>query len=174
MDLWPLQRFTGVSGRTAARRRLLWEKLPLVLVAAGSSIVTILAQRAGTAMVQLEALPLGARLGNAVLSYGVYLMQAVWPARLAVHYPHPGTDLPLFPTLSALALRPDYAQAWNNLGVALARRGRHAEARTKFEAAVALRQDYGRAWLNLAAACLVTGDMAAWAEAMARARDLGL
>ena len=74
----------------------------------------------------------------------------------------------------ALALRPDYAQAWNNLGVTLARQGRHAEARTKFEAAVALRQDYGRAWLNLAAACLVTGDMAAWAEAMTRARDLGL
>ena len=38
-------------------------------------------------------LPLRFRLANAVYSYAIYLWKGVWPARLAVFYPHPGTTL---------------------------------------------------------------------------------
>ena len=37
-----------------------------------------------------ESLPLGARVGNALISYGRYLGKLFWPADLAVYYPHPG------------------------------------------------------------------------------------
>ena len=37
-----------------------------------------------------ESLPLGARLGNALISYGRYLGKLFWPVNLAVYYPHPG------------------------------------------------------------------------------------
>ena len=37
-----------------------------------------------------EGLPLGARVGNALISYCRYLGKLFWPAELAVFYPHPG------------------------------------------------------------------------------------
>ena len=37
-----------------------------------------------------ESLPLGARVGNALISYGRYLGKLFWPTDLAVVYPHPG------------------------------------------------------------------------------------
>ena len=41
-------------------------------------------------MTAAESLPLGARVGNALISYGRYLGKLFWPADLAVFYPHPG------------------------------------------------------------------------------------
>ena len=38
----------------------------------------------------VENLPLGARVGNALVSYCRYLGKLFWPADLAVFYPHPG------------------------------------------------------------------------------------
>jgi protein O-GlcNAc transferase len=52
----------------------------------------------------------------------------------------------------AVALRPDVAEAHNDLGVVLGARGRFAEAAASFERAVALRPDYADAHNNLAAA----------------------
>ena len=37
-----------------------------------------------------ESLPLGARIGNALISYCRYLGKLFWPTDLAVFYPHPG------------------------------------------------------------------------------------
>jgi glycosyltransferase involved in cell wall biosynthesis len=50
----------------------------------------------------------------------------------------------------ALALRPDYPEALNNLGIAHANRGRLAEAVASYRAAIALRPDYAEALINLA------------------------
>jgi tetratricopeptide (TPR) repeat protein len=66
------------------------EKLPFLALALASGIVTILAQRAGEAIRSFEALPLGTRLANACLAWVTYLAKSVWPAKLAVFYPHPG------------------------------------------------------------------------------------
>ena len=38
----------------------------------------------------VENLPLGARVGNALISYCRYLGKMFWPTDLAVFYPHPG------------------------------------------------------------------------------------
>ncbi len=93
LDAWPLRRLASeppAPGLLAPRlRALLWEKLPLFALAAAASILTYLAQRHGGAEVRLEAIPLGSRLANAVVSYGAYLTQTVWPAGLASFYPHP-------------------------------------------------------------------------------------
>src|SRR6202011_2495913 len=49
----------------------------------------------------------------------------------------------------AVALRPDVAEAHNDLGVVLGARGRLAEAATAFQRAAALRPDYAEAHANL-------------------------
>src|SRR5262245_24914360 len=73
----------------AARARVVFEKLPFLVLSAASSAVTLVAQRAGGAVASLEALPLGERIGNAAVAYATYLLQTAWPRGLAVFYPHP-------------------------------------------------------------------------------------
>jgi protein O-mannosyl-transferase len=81
LDLWPLKR-TGV-------RTLLWEKIPLVLLAIAASIITLLAQRKGGAVQSLASIPLAARAANAVMAYVIYIANFIWPAGLACFYPYP-------------------------------------------------------------------------------------
>jgi len=92
LDVWPLRR--------AVRRSLLLEKLPLVAMAAGASVVTFLAQRSVGAVATLAGTPLPLRLANAVVSYVVYIRDMIWPADLAVLYPLPQT-LPVFEVAAA-------------------------------------------------------------------------
>jgi Flp pilus assembly protein TadD len=84
LDFWPLGRW-----RRGAAGHLVAEKLPLVALVALAGWVAILAQRAAGAVATLDVLPFGERLGNALVSYGVYLRMIVWPAGLAFYYPHP-------------------------------------------------------------------------------------
>ncbi len=98
LDYWPAQRL-GFARRTdgrfslAASGRLLWplvrEKLPWLALAAVSSWLTLLCQWSIHAVGSLEAFPLHRRLLNAILSYGTYLGQGMWPAELAAFYPYP-------------------------------------------------------------------------------------
>ena len=98
LDYWPLGRLTETGTETKAilraGGRLVAEKVPLFAVAAASSVVTILVQRAGKSMAALEVLPVGLRVGNALVSYVRYVFMTLWPRGLAVFYPHPGSDLP--------------------------------------------------------------------------------
>jgi len=66
------------------------EKAPFLLLAALASIVTFLVHQRAGSLVAGQGLPLGARVGNALVSYGRYLGELFWPADLAVFYPHPG------------------------------------------------------------------------------------
>ena len=84
LDYWPLQRLQlGTS-------RLIIEKIPFLLLAAASSIVTFFVQRHGGAVSSLEGVPMTARVGNAFVSYVRYLGKLFWPTRLSPLYPHPG------------------------------------------------------------------------------------
>ena len=84
LDVWPLAR----TGRVALRS--LWlEKLPFFAVAAASAVLTWMAQHAGGAVGELEALSLSARLGAAGAGVLAYLRASVWPSGLAAFYPHP-------------------------------------------------------------------------------------
>jgi protein O-mannosyl-transferase len=92
VDYWPLQRDEDLPFN---RRwsRLSLEKLPLLAMSAASSFVTVVAQRSGGAVVGVSELPLSLRLGNATLSYVFYIGKTLWPAKLAMFYPHPQNSL---------------------------------------------------------------------------------
>jgi tetratricopeptide (TPR) repeat protein len=100
LDFWPLGRWS-VGKRE--RAGLILEKTPLLLMAAASSVVTFLVQRAGGAVRSFESFPLSVRIGNALVAYAGYLKMFVWPTRLVVFYPHPGA-LPAWKVLGALLL----------------------------------------------------------------------
>jgi tetratricopeptide (TPR) repeat protein len=78
IDFWPL-------------RRLAWpkavvEKLPLFALSAAASVITYRVQQGSGAV---NPIGFGARVQNALVSYGVYVGQTVWPVDLAVFYPFP-------------------------------------------------------------------------------------
>jgi len=93
MDFWPLRRMAESTqpGRLAASRlfALLLEKAPLLIMAAASCVITVVAQRAGGAVAGLQEVPLSARIGNAAVSYLAYIGKMIWPMKLAAFYPHP-------------------------------------------------------------------------------------
>jgi len=111
-DYWPLQR---IGARSAADgspapstprtfRYLVWEKLPLFILAAADSVVTMLAQRAGNAVRTVTEVSLSARLENVFVSYVRYIGKALWPSRLAAMYPRPANSLPAWQTVGAVVL----------------------------------------------------------------------
>ncbi len=127
LDYWPLGRFAGSSLRVltpqkapphcnggafgntnlfeavlrrfSSSRRLVIEKLPLLLLVAASCVATLAAQ--GEDSVTNERYPLGWRMGNALISYVTYLRQSLCPWDLAVLYPRLGLALPLGEVLAA-------------------------------------------------------------------------
>ena len=103
LDRWPLERLGSAEGRGGLGARIL-EKLPLILAAAASSAVTVVAQSRGGAASSLEAIPLAARLANAAESYALYLRKTLVPFGLAIFYPHPalyGRGVRLLPGILA-------------------------------------------------------------------------
>ncbi len=110
LDYWPLERMqignldaSSVPGVPFAK--LLFEKVPLLVLSAASAWITVAAQRSGQAVGSLQQFPLALRSENAIVSYGLYLWRTVWPAGLAALYPHPTTALPAWQwILSTLVL----------------------------------------------------------------------
>jgi Flp pilus assembly protein TadD len=98
-------------GRAAAR----W--WPLFAMAAASSAVTFVVQRASGGVVSFEHVPFVHRLSNALLSVWRYVGQTAWPASLAPFYPFPRAPSPALAALAAAGI----ALA---TGAALARRAR--------------------------------------------------
>jgi tetratricopeptide (TPR) repeat protein len=81
LDYWPLRRLES----WLRLRPLLWEKLPLCLLALLSCVATVLAQK--QAIEAVEPAPFSVRLANAVVAYAVYLGKFIWPGKLAALYP---------------------------------------------------------------------------------------
>jgi len=102
LDYWPLGRFA--AKKKDSNRRLLYEKLPLFLLAAGSCIITFIAQRSYGAVASLHHIPAGLRVANALVSYVVYIGKTILPVKLSAFYPHPHS-VPVWETaLSAIVL----------------------------------------------------------------------
>ena len=105
LDYWPLARCSRQN-----LRGLLVEKAPFFLLSAIMSGVTYVIQRNAGAMSTIFtglSLSFGARLENALVSYGRYLGKLFWPVDLCAHYPHPGywpTQKVLFAGLLVLGL----------------------------------------------------------------------
>ncbi|MBI9073850.1 MAG: tetratricopeptide repeat protein [Desulfatibacillum sp.] len=87
LDFWPLGRFKQEGWRPV------WEKTPLIGLCLVFGLLTLYAQNLYQGIQGLEQFPLGARLGNAVYSYGVYVWKSLWPVGLGVFYPHPGLNI---------------------------------------------------------------------------------
>jgi Flp pilus assembly protein TadD len=104
LDVWPLERVAMATRPLPALARAAAGKAPFFLLAAASSAVTFLVQRAGGAVGTLESYPLPVRMANAAVAYAGYLRRLVWPANLAVFYPHPGRSLPLAQVAAACVL----------------------------------------------------------------------
>jgi tetratricopeptide (TPR) repeat protein len=105
LDYWPLGRVAGLeSGRFKLRPAipLLIEKTPLLVLSAASCLVTFLVQKSGGA--QAEPLPLTWRIGNAITAYVTYVLQMIWPIKLAPLYPHPEGTLPAWAVVGALLI----------------------------------------------------------------------
>jgi Flp pilus assembly protein TadD len=103
LDYWPLGRIG--TRRSEVRRRLptlVMEKIPLFALSALSCMATLFAQRQGPTAI--DQLPFLWRLENAFVTYVTYVWQMLWPARLAVFYPHPNDRLPLLEVTGAIAL----------------------------------------------------------------------
>jgi hypothetical protein len=98
LDFWPLRRFAAEeAGRT---RAILTEKIPFFALSIGAAAATWLAQSGAGALAVASSFPLGERVANAVVSCARYLVDMVWPARLAVFYPHPSSIGDRVPTAS--------------------------------------------------------------------------
>ncbi len=107
LDFWPLGRLclihdtrNVVTGQHTNERldifRLVWEKVPFFALAVVSSVVTFIVQERGGAMELLKTYSLQTRIINAFVAYMEYIVNMIWPVKLAVLYPHPGNSLPLW------------------------------------------------------------------------------
>jgi tetratricopeptide (TPR) repeat protein len=128
IDFWPLQRHRNGSDSKPAilpsqpvtLSRLALEKIPFLLGSLLIGIATIMAQKGGGAIGSLHDYTIGVRLANALVSYGAYIQNTVWPFQLAPFYPHPGSYplwkpvvvLLLLALTSVLAIRYRKQQPW--------------------------------------------------------------
>jgi tetratricopeptide (TPR) repeat protein len=113
LDFWPLQRLqlpalqsskfkvqgsrfkisapagsaqSATVRQTAPFSRLIWDKVPFLLLSAASCVVTFLVQQKGGAVLDVKNFPVGTRVANALMSYVRYLGKMVWPEHLAALY----------------------------------------------------------------------------------------
>lgn len=100
LDYWPLGRWvgsramdrhgSGSSRRYASGIKLLIEKIPLFVLAAGDAAMTYFAQERGGSVAHLLQLKdsFAVTFPNVPLAYVGYLQKMIWPSNLAVFYPH--------------------------------------------------------------------------------------
>ncbi|MBX3422536.1 MAG: tetratricopeptide repeat protein [Pirellulaceae bacterium] len=100
LDFWPLRRSpfqkelrSGWPSAVDLIRgwwHLLPDKIPLIVMAMATSLLTLYAQ--DNAIAQSSKYPFQERLANVVVSYVEYLRMMVWPVKLSVLYPLYGID----------------------------------------------------------------------------------
>jgi tetratricopeptide (TPR) repeat protein len=109
LDYWPLGRLQwgrrergaeGLSQRKLVKVRYeqfsLWhlvvEKVPLFILTAILGVITFIGQQSRGVVSPLAKIPLNYRIANAFISYLKYIEKTLWPSRLAVFYPHAGSN----------------------------------------------------------------------------------
>ncbi len=84
LDWYPLDRF-----RAAGAARIALEKAPLFLLSISSAVITVLAQRSGSAIASFAFAPPGTRVLVAAHGFSAYLLKLLVPVNLAPLYPYP-------------------------------------------------------------------------------------
>jgi tetratricopeptide (TPR) repeat protein len=95
-DYWPLKRFQlkkypqadAIYPKISVPKMIL-EKVPLIILSIGASVLTFLQQQAHGAVSSLENSPINLRMANVLVSYVKYLAKMVWPHDLTAIYPFP-------------------------------------------------------------------------------------
>jgi len=99
-DTEPTRKPASVQVQPHTAWRLIGEKIPLFVLSGLSATVTMLVE-AKSAGSSLEVISLKIRLANAVVTYLKYMGKMFWPSGLAVLYPHPRENLPIWQALVA-------------------------------------------------------------------------
>jgi tetratricopeptide (TPR) repeat protein len=123
VDYWPLGRFVSLVGTSrcdvsrmlsgqrgvptfasqwSALRGLVVEKIPLFALSAAGAGATLWAHE--KSIIPIEQIPFMWRVGNGLVTCLIYIKQMIWPARLAVFYPHPARTLPIWEIGLAIVL----------------------------------------------------------------------
>lgn len=103
LDYWPLDRMQLFHQKDEKEQSkshyrgqskistlyLIAEKIPLVILAVFSSVITYFVQRSSGATAYIESVPLFLRVSNAITSYVAYIFKMIYPKNLAAFYPHP-------------------------------------------------------------------------------------
>jgi hypothetical protein len=89
LDVWPLRRLAADASPRATPWSLLLEKVPLLLLAAGTAAMTLATAHGEAAMETLAGRPVSVRAAHAAVSYVWYVAKTVWPSDLAIFYPYP-------------------------------------------------------------------------------------
>ena len=91
LDYYPLNRlsFPLLSEKYKVKgfATLVLEKLPLIILAVLSSVMTYYAQQKGGAVATLDGIPLSLRIANSLVAYISYIGKMIYPAHLACLYP---------------------------------------------------------------------------------------
>ena len=85
LDFWPLGRFTPKD--LSSVPPLIREKIPLMILAGISGLVTFFVQRAGDSVTGADTIPIPARIANGFINYFSYIRRMLWPGGLAAIYP---------------------------------------------------------------------------------------
>ncbi|PYK08617.1 MAG: hypothetical protein DME61_09260 [Verrucomicrobia bacterium] len=102
LDYWPLGRIREQKSETRNQsnhqttdfRALVIEKIPLLGLSAASGLATLWAQQ--SSLTGVKQFPLISRIGNGLVTYAIYFKQMIWPVWLAVFYPLPEDQLPIW------------------------------------------------------------------------------
>jgi hypothetical protein len=107
IDFYPLGRFSSRKGFAAARAAVI-EKAPFFVIAAGSAVLTYLAQEAATAVMSLSRMPLQVRFWISIRACLFYVIKTIAPTGLSCLYlaenPILIDSLPYFGALVVLLL----------------------------------------------------------------------
>ena len=93
LDYWPLGRWQRTLSDSSEKRlklagRLLWEKIPFIILSIASSVIVFWAEKKAGSLSSVDILPLLTRAANAIVSYVTYLEKTFWPINLVVFYPY--------------------------------------------------------------------------------------
>jgi tetratricopeptide (TPR) repeat protein len=88
LDYWPLRRIELPITNHQLLFRLIFEKVPFLVLSAITCVLTINAQSQAYAVVSTAGLPISSRVAHALLSYLHYIGALFWPRHLAVYYPY--------------------------------------------------------------------------------------
>lgn len=107
LDYWPLRRsqrsqVTSQSSEEIGWPKLIAEKIPLFVLAGVDAFFS--AGGIASAHSAADQLSFLARIGNALVSYVIYIWEMIWPANLGIFYPYPQNGYSFWQVAAAAAI----------------------------------------------------------------------